>query len=226
MPTGLAKEQQQRPRLRIADLSRTELGETLSTHRIEALCDGVFAIAMTLLVLEIRMPSSADVGARSAFAGLWPSVVSYAASFGVLGVYWVGQHTQFHFIRHADQVLLWTTLLFLMLIAAIPFSATLIGHFEFARWAVVWYGCHLIAIGTVHHLVWRYASYRGRLIHPAMSLAAVRMLERVSLAPIFVYLAAIGLAFVNPPASVFVYVTIPAFLILRAVLPKHRHGRD
>jgi uncharacterized membrane protein len=225
MPTGPVKEQR-RSRLRAPHPSPAEIGDTLSTHRIEALCDGVFAIAMTLLVLAIRLPPAANLSARTAVASLWPSAVSYAASFAVLGVYWVGQHTQFHFIRHADQVLLWMTLLFLMLIAAMPFSATLIGHFDFARWTVVWYGCHLIAIGVVHHLVWRYASYHGRLLRPGTNAAAVRMLERVSIAPLVVYLAALGLAFVSPPASVLVYVTIPAFLILRAVLPKHRHGRD
>ncbi len=103
----------------------------LSTQRIEALCDGVFAIAMTLLVLDIPVPPSSTAGARALFHALWPDMASYIASFAVLGVYWVGQHTQFHFIRHADQVLLWMTLLFLMLIAAMPFSAALIGHFDF-----------------------------------------------------------------------------------------------
>lgn len=207
-------------------LPRVVLAKTLSTHRIEALCDGVFAIAMTLLVLEIQLPPSGDASARKVLSDLWPSVASYAASFGVLGVYWVGQHTQFHFIRQADQVLLWMTLLFLMLIAAMPFSATLVGHFDFARWTVIWYGCHLIAIAIVHHLVWRYASHHGRLLHAETHATAIRLLERVSITPIFVYVAALGLAFISPQLSVLLYVTIPTVLILRAVLPKHRHGRD
>lgn len=196
----------------------------LSTHRIEALCDGVFAIAMTLLVLQIPLPGPEDVSAARAFRALWPSLTSYAASFAVLGVYWVGQHTQFHFIRHADQVLIWMTLGFLMLIAAIPFSASLLSRYDFARWTVIVYGCHLILIGSVHHLVWRYVSHSSRLLGPHADTVTILALRRVSLRPIVVYVIAVAFSFVNAYVSVVAYAVVPVVLIVRAVLPRHRRG--
>lgn len=199
-------------------------GVELSTHRIEALCDGVFAIAMTLLVFQIRLPGPDDMGAARAFRALWPSLASYAASFAVLGVYWVGQHTQFHFIRHADQVLIWMTLGFLMLIAAIPFSASLLSRYDFARWTVIVYGCHLILIGSTHYLVWRYVSHRSRLLGPHADAITIGVLRRVSLRPLLVYVAAVAFSFVNPYVSVLAYAVVPVVLIVRAVMPEHRGG--
>src|SRR5512144_1733259 len=112
----------------------------LSPHRLAFLSDGVFAIAMTLLVLAIDVPSSHVMGAadipRLLFE-LWPKFLSYAVSFVVLGVYWEGHHGQFHFIHRADQILIWLNMLFLMLIAAVPFSATLLARHGIQRTVVV-----------------------------------------------------------------------------------------
>src|SRR5215468_909030 len=88
----------------------------LGRNRIEALTDGVFAVAMTLLVLDIKVPeleqalSSAELPFR--LLALWPKFLSYAISFVILGVYWVGHHLQLSFIRSADRPLLWITFCF------------------------------------------------------------------------------------------------------------------
>src|SRR5215470_5668536 len=95
----------------------------LTKSRIEALSDGIFAVAMTLLVLDIKPPAVMQATAlpRELLA-LWPRCLSYVVSFLMLGIYWVGQHNQFHLIRWADRTLLWINVVFLMAISFVPFS--------------------------------------------------------------------------------------------------------
>jgi uncharacterized membrane protein len=189
------------------------------------LSDGVFAIAMTLLVLELELPESRHAGAAETLHEFWPTFGAYVASFAVLGVYWVGQNIELHHVRHADPVLWWLTLLFLMLIAAVPFSARLVGHLHFVRWAVLFYGAHLVCIGATQHVTWRYAERYLR--EPDVDASTVRALSRRSLAPIVVHAFALMLAFVSPYVSVAIYAFIPIVLIARAFMAAPRgRGRS
>src|SRR5215471_1982543 len=102
----------------------------LGRNRIEALTDGVFAVAMTLLVLDIRVPelhqplATAELPLK--LLSLWPKFLSYTISFVILGVYWVGHHVQLSFIRRADRPLLWINILFLLWVALVPFPIGLL----------------------------------------------------------------------------------------------------
>ena len=103
----------------------------LETDRLETLADGVFAIAMTILVFEITVPDLAtgeldQLGSK--LLALWPKLLAYVISFIVLGIFWIGHHNQFAFIRRANRTFLWLNIVFLMLIAFIPFSAALLGR--------------------------------------------------------------------------------------------------
>jgi uncharacterized membrane protein len=123
----------------------------LSRNRIEALTDGVFAVAMTLLVLDIKVPEleppSATAELPLKLLALWPKFLSYLISFVILGVYWVGHHIQLSFIRRADRPLLWINVLFLLWVALVPFSTALLGEYAKTRIAIAVYGANLIAIG-------------------------------------------------------------------------------
>jgi uncharacterized membrane protein len=105
----------------------------LGRNRIEALTDGVFAVAMTLPVLDIKVPElrqptgTADLPLK--LLGLGPKLLSYSVSFTILGVYWVGHHIQLSFIRRADRPLLWINILFLLWVALVPFSTALLGEY-------------------------------------------------------------------------------------------------
>lgn len=102
----------------------------MHTARLETLADGVFAIVMTLLVFELRIPELPGAAAADLWAAvvlLGPSLLSFIVSFLVLGVYWVGHHSQFQHIRRADQTLLWLNILFLMCVSLVPFSAGMLG---------------------------------------------------------------------------------------------------
>jgi uncharacterized membrane protein len=113
------------------------VGETngnrgLSKTRIEALTDGIFAIAMTLMVFDIKLPVGPQTtpwSLRSELIGLWPRFLAYAISFIMLGVYWVGHHNQYHYIRRTDRGFLWINIFFLMGVSLIPFSTGLLGQY-------------------------------------------------------------------------------------------------
>src|SRR5712692_6409261 len=93
-------------------------GSVLSTNRIEAFSDGVFAVAITLLVLNLQIPQlAASVVSRELvpkLIELWPKLLIYVLSFVIVGIYWVGHHNTFHYIKRSDRTLLWLNLLLLI----------------------------------------------------------------------------------------------------------------
>jgi uncharacterized membrane protein len=178
----------------------------MSTTRLEALVDGVFAVTMTLLVLTLAVPhepaglSAAALSHRLLhdLIKLRVTVLTYAISFVIAGVYWVGHHNQFAFIRRADRVLLWITIVFLMAVTCIPFSTALLGTYPGQQSAVVIYGGNLIVIGLLLSLQWRYATSGHRLTDRGLDPLLVRRAARRILMGPAIYLLAIGLSFIGP----------------------------
>jgi uncharacterized membrane protein len=134
----------------------------LGKNRIEALSDGVFAIAMTLLVLEIHVPelpaNASNLQLGPALLHLWPKFLSYAVSFVSLGVYWISHHNMYHVIRRSDRLLLWLNLFFFLFAAFLPFSTSLLNAFRQTQLAPLFFGANLTVIGWVLYLQWAYAS--------------------------------------------------------------------
>lgn len=135
-----------------------QLGKT----RIEALSDGIFAIAMTLLVLELHVPelphNASNVVVVPALLKLLPKLGTYAVSFISLGVYWVAHHHMYHVIRRSDRTLLWLNILFFMCVSLLPFSASVLNAFPMTQIAPLIFGANLTAIGWIIYLQWIYAS--------------------------------------------------------------------
>src|SRR5205823_4480475 len=111
-------------------------------ERIQALSDGVFAIAMTLLIFNIKIPQEARTVNQLAtkLAELTPNFVTYVLSFISLGIYWVGHHNMYHSIRKTDRPLLWINILFLMMVAFLPFSTNLVGLYASNQLAIEVFG--------------------------------------------------------------------------------------
>jgi uncharacterized membrane protein len=145
----------------------------LSRNRVEALTDGVFAVAMTLLVLDIKVPelqAPSDISQLAVrLLALWPKFLSYTISFVILGVYLVGHHVQLSFIRKVDRPLLWINLLFLLWVALVPFSTALLSEYPMAQIAITLYGLNLIAIGLTLALHWWYATVETKTCRPGYS---------------------------------------------------------
>ncbi|MDC3961766.1 DUF1211 domain-containing protein [Polyangium jinanense] len=184
---------------------------------------------MTILVLEIPVPEIEHPTAQDiprALLRLWPMFLGYFVSFIVLGMSWVAQHEQFHFVKRADQALLWMTMLFLMLIATVPFTTTLLGRYLDQQAVVVLYGAHLLAISLVHHATWRYATRNRRLVDPHIDLEDVKIHLRRSLATPVIYLIAIGLSFMSTVLSVVVYAFVPlVYGVLPSIYAKREGSR-
>jgi uncharacterized membrane protein len=140
----------------------------LGKNRIEALSDGLFAIVMTLLVLELHVPdlpaNASNLQLGPALLHLWPKFVTYAVSFLSLGVYWVGHHNMYHAIRRSDRVLLWLNIVFFMFVSLLPFATSLVNAFRQTQLAPLVFGANLTLIGWTLWLQWAYASRQPGMI--------------------------------------------------------------
>jgi uncharacterized membrane protein len=168
--------------------------------------DAVFAIVMTLLVLEIRVPDvPSDVAAQEVpglVFELWPKIFSYVLSFLVIGLYWIGHHQTFRYVRSYDRMLLWLNLLFLLSISFIPFPTDLLGEYGELRFAVIFYAASLALARLLLALVWWYV-FSGPIQTSDeldRGLATYHLLRSLAIPAIF--LLSIGIAFISPNAAI------------------------
>jgi uncharacterized membrane protein len=138
-----------------------------SLERLAALSDGIFAVAMTLLVLDLHLPSAAQVhGERellAALAGLGPQWVAYGMSFLTLGIFWAGQQTQLNHIGEGTRDLTWIHLAFLFAVTLLPLSTRLLAEFITYRGALLIYWLNILVLGSILYWSWKYVTH-GRLI--------------------------------------------------------------
>ncbi|HEX6543171.1 MAG TPA: TMEM175 family protein, partial [Ktedonobacterales bacterium] len=142
--------------------SRTRnVPQQVRTQRLEAFSDGVFAIAITLLVLELSVPESSHENPLGAFIGQWPSYLAYLVSFSTIGALWLGHTLMTEYLEQADAALMRLNLLLLLVVAFLPFPTRLLveySHsFEAERVATTIYGLTLLMATSLLSLVWRYA---------------------------------------------------------------------
>lgn len=198
----------------------------IGKHRIEALADGVFAIAMTLLILELRVPLLAPDQVDQLpgrLLQLWPKLTAYVVSFLICGVYWVGHHAQMHYVRRSDRIFLWTNIVFLMVIAAIPFSAALIGEYPRQSLAIRLYCSNLTLAGVVLFGQLQYAAGWGQLLDHDIDPRFVFLGgQRILMGPA-VYLTAAALADLAPLASLVLCGIVPVLYLLPGRVDHYWH---
>ena len=131
--------------------------------RIAAFSDGVFAIAITLLALQLDIPSGNGVDVWAALQNLWPSFLSFGISFLVIGSYWIAHHRLFSVIERYDRRLLWLNLLSLFFIVLMPFSTSLVGEHGTQNASVIVYALSVAGVGFVNTVVVIYALGGHRL---------------------------------------------------------------
>ncbi len=185
----------------------------LTTFRIETLEDGVFAIAMTLLVLNLKIPETTDQSLLFSIVKIWPNLLTFFGSFLLLGVYWFGHRTALHYIKNADHVFHWLGILLLMFVSIVPFSASMIANYYHDQVAIILYGLNLITISVTMYWQWSYATRDFRLIDNDLPAYIIRFAKnRFIFAPIGYFLA-IGFSFVNTVIPLMLYTIIPVFYI-------------
>ena len=194
----------------------------MSPTRLEAFADGVFAIAATLLILNVdaQIPGDAsDLGAS--ILHIWPSYLAYAVSFVTIGIMWVNHHTVMTQIDRTDRRFLFANIGLLMCIAFVPFPTRLVAEHirgDGARDAALVYGFTMVTTAIMFNITWLYASRDGRLLRPDANPAVVSGLTRSYLPGPWIYLGATLLAFVSPAASVIGFLVIATLYVVESSL--------
>ncbi|MEJ2710994.1 MAG: TMEM175 family protein [Anaerolineales bacterium] len=175
---------------------RTEKG----LERIVFFSDAVIAIAITLLAIEIRLPDEAIAPSEltAALLSLIPRYLSFFISFFVIGLFWMSHHRMFEYIHTYNQGLIWINLIFLFLVAFIPFPTALIGRFPAEFSSVVFYAAVLVCLSLVRVWLWWYVYYRAHLIRPNTNPRAGRYELTRALLTAGVFGISILIAFWNP----------------------------
>jgi uncharacterized membrane protein len=187
--------------------------QNFGTTRLEAFSDGVFAIVITLLVLELRVPevhSSHEL--VEGLLELWPKFLSFVVSFIYVTIYWINHHQLFHMIKKSNRGLFWLNSLFLMCLTFIPFPTALIGSYPNERTSVIFYGWAMMATAVSFVAMKIYVFFGERLVDMKEAKPQRRYLVA---GPLF-YLAAILLAYVNIRFSIAIYLLIPILYFFAA----------
>lgn len=185
------------------------------TGRIEAFSDGMFAIAITLLILEVKAPSPAAGHLASALLQQWPSYLAFLLSFFYIGVMWMNHHRMFTHIRRSNDTLLILNLLLLLGVTAVPFpTAVLASHLgtQDQKTAAVFYNAVYTVIAVFFNVLWRYA-VRHELLDKRLAASADLISRQYAVGPLM-YLVCLVLAFVDVRLSIGVNVALAIYFAL------------
>jgi uncharacterized membrane protein len=198
--------------------SPADAADPKETARIEAFSDGVFAIAITLLVLELKVPREHEPGElATALLALWPSYLAFLTSFATIGIMWINHHRLFNLIHRSNQGLLIANSLLLLGVTFIPFpTAVLAEHLTSpdARTAALFYSGAFLVMAVFFQLLWRQASRWGRLLRHQPDPRALRAIDRSYGVGLVLYATAFALAFVNVVASVALNLALAVYFAL------------
>jgi uncharacterized membrane protein len=203
---------------------------SLRTSRMEAFSDGIFAIASTLLVLDLAVPAvSSDVAGQ--LREQWPIYLAYLVSFATIGQAWLGHSVNTEYLDRADSILLRLNLVLLFFVSLLPFPTHMLAEYFSSttaeRIAVTVYGLNLLAISGFTSILWHYA-VAEHLVTRDRSEADVRSLTSKLDPSLLSYAVAIGIGLVLPKLAVALYLLIALFVIIpfRAVIRLIRRGRS
>jgi uncharacterized membrane protein len=198
----------------------------VTTARLEAFSDGVFAIAITLLVLEIKVP---DVPTLDALGDLWSSYLAYAVSFLLIGLVWANHHTMFDHIGRSDRALLFFNTLLLADVAFIPFATAVMARTlrisQHEELGAALYGATIAVGGLPFNLVWWWARRQDLLDGSITRRRATILARRFWLGPVLYGLGAL-LALLSPWAAIVLYALLIVFYwieplaVMRSAAPR------
>jgi uncharacterized membrane protein len=196
-----------------------------SVERLAALSDGLFAIAMTLLIIELHAPAAAAIHSEAdlwhALAALAPQLLMYAMGFLTLGIFWVGQQTQLNLFERTDRDLTWIHIGFLATVSLMPFSTAVAAAFITFRVALLVYWVNILLLGVTLYASWAYAS-RAALLKDEVAEDVARATRRRIVVFQLLYAAGFLLSAISN------YLAIAAIFLVQlnaAVAPRRRRQR-
>jgi uncharacterized membrane protein len=195
------------------------------TSRIEAFSDGVFAIAITLLILDVHVPTLSQGPLGVALKRQWPTYVAYLISFSFIGIMWVNHHRLFNHIRRSDNGLVFLNLLLLLGVSVVPFPTALIAAHYYAPGrtlaAAVFNGTYVL-IAIFFNILWRHI-VRGELLDSATQESAEAISRQYAVGPLS-YLICFALTWVSVPASLIVNIALAVFFAIPARMQAQKHA--
>jgi uncharacterized membrane protein len=205
-------------RVRLRKYPTTSDYTQLGLERIMLFSDAVMAIAITLLVIDLKLPEiPAALAAQqlpARLGELTPRIVSFMISFSVVGVYWSSHHRHFGYIRRYDGRLIALNLVFLLFVALMPFFASLLGQYSIVPLAVAAYALGVAATGLSIGAVWWYASYRRCLVDPKLEAGFIRQRILIALVVPLGFLFSAPFAWLSPYLTFAIWFLAPLILIL------------
>jgi uncharacterized membrane protein len=198
-------------------------GSTSDTGRLETFADGVMAIAITLLVLEIRVPEHEPGRLAHALADQWPSYAAYITSFLTIGVIWVNHHRMFKLIERVTHSFLMLNVMFLMVVAFLPFPTALVASsiktHDGVRASTFVYGGTMVLMAIMFNLVWGYASAGHRLLVSGLDPEAIRKGTNSYRKGPLLYLILTLPAIFNPYISLAAFAALAGYWLLPSAGP-------
>ncbi|NYZ60458.1 DUF1211 domain-containing protein [Candidatus Micrarchaeota archaeon] len=193
----------------------------LATARLEALTDGIFAFAMTLLVLSIMMPDDpGDNGympnatLREMLLHEWRMFLNYAIAFLLLASFWMNHSREFRMIKSTEHRHTWINIIFLMFVVLVPFTTDLIGDYSEDRISWFLFGANMFILGSLLCLNWWYVSRNRQLIQADVKQEHIEVGKRRGLLVPAISLISIGIAFFDTNLAGFAYLLIPVIMML------------
>lgn len=208
--------------------SKKDFNLEVTTSRLEAFSDGVFAIAITLLIIEIKVPSEETLKHQSLMHYLWlqwPKYFAYVLSFVIIGIYWANHHYLFRLFKRTDHAFNLLNVFFLMTIAFLPYPTGILGDnvitIEHAKPAVTFYAFAIWLPSFGWLLIWLYAKHKKRIVDHKLTDRFVHFLTRQFIISNFLYIAAFLVSLVSPVGSIAICIGLTLLYLLPPKKPEY-----
>jgi uncharacterized membrane protein len=192
------------------------LDKIVPRDRLLNMCDGVFSIVMTILILDVKIPwqpdTSNDFTLIDRLIDVLPNIEVYIVSFLAIGAFWMVHHYHFHYIKHSDRNLLWINILLLMIISFIPFATDIVGDYQKSELASLIFGATLVLTWIIIYFNWRYATYNHRLVDPELEIEFINSTARRILIIASLYLIIMIVSLKNTHIAGVAYITAPLLM--------------
>lgn len=192
--------------------------EFVTTRRLEALTDGIFAFSMTLLVIFIETPKAhhltSPLQLQVYLGEQYPQFISYLITFLLLANFWVIHHNISRFITKTNYVNLWLNIVFMLFIVLLPFTSLIVGDYPLSWGSIFLFIGNIFFICSLLFIIWLYASGKRRLTVPEMDRQHIQSITNKLFIGVVVSSLSIVLSFFNVSAALYVYLLIPLILIL------------
>jgi len=202
--------------------------EGFGKNRIEALADGIFSVAMTLLVLEIKLPAGESLPSHTDLVhrllSLESTLTIYVISFLLLGMFWVSHHYQFHFVQRTDRAMLWLNLLLLLCTTTVPFSTALLGQHANLWLPFLIYSINLLLLIFILYLHIDYLAGHPELASPSLTPAVVRVFKIRQLLFAMVPVLSAVVAFYSSRLALYLYFLLAPLHFLPSAHVRRAHA--